>query len=256
MNYKKEDVIPRAVGSWQEIISTITNVDSKVFNGKHQACPSCGGKDRFRFDNERSFKGDGGYICSSCGGGDGFDLLCKISRIGFSEAVNLVGEILGGQSPERQYEVKQEIKHSSNQERYSDYMDDAEVRSLIDQCSEHSDSKVTRQHGVVADKILTIKARDGVSMVLPLVFDRTPDLYCGVAMVNSGEFFGEFSVSYAKGTQPAGGVYVIPNRKGQSGTVVLVESWINGLHASISTGLEVWVCLSPENMNQDRKSVV
>ncbi|MDI5829610.1 hypothetical protein MJN51_36035, partial [Salmonella enterica subsp. enterica serovar Kentucky] len=34
---------------------------------RHAPCPACGGKDRFRFDDN----GRGSFICNQCGAGDG-----------------------------------------------------------------------------------------------------------------------------------------------------------------------------------------
>ena len=62
----------RAQGRWKGILLEC-GVEPKVLNGRHQACPGCGGKDRFRFTNHG---GKGSYICNNCGSGDGIDLLC------------------------------------------------------------------------------------------------------------------------------------------------------------------------------------
>lgn len=250
MRYSKDDVIPSAAGKWESIISSITNIDAKVFNGKHQACPSCGGKDRFRFDNERDFKGDGGYICSSCGGGDGLDLLCKVSGVPFSEAVNLVGEIVGGHTPEQRIAINQKIAHSSSKEKYGDYLDAEDVVSIMEKCDSRSDSLISRQEGIVVDDMLTLSLRDGVNIVLPLTFANNPDILCGAALIKPGEYVGQFDLEYASKSEPAGAVYRLRKAEGKKDYVVLAESWLDGVHINIATGLEVWVCFTPENMSQ------
>ena len=59
-------------GRWVSIL-TMLGVDEKILNSRrHHPCPGCGGKDRFRFTN---YNNKGGYICSQCGNGDGFQLL-------------------------------------------------------------------------------------------------------------------------------------------------------------------------------------
>lgn len=64
----------------------------KVLNGRHQPCPSCGGKDRFRFDDKR---GDGDYFCSQCGAGKGFKLLQLLNGWDFKRAATEVDAIIG-----------------------------------------------------------------------------------------------------------------------------------------------------------------
>ena len=64
----------------------------KFLNGKHQACPACGGRDRVRFDDRR---GNGDYFCSHCGAGNGFDLLQKVHGWAFGETARRVDQIIG-----------------------------------------------------------------------------------------------------------------------------------------------------------------
>lgn len=64
-----------------------------ALNGKHQACPICGGKDRFRFDDK---DGRGTYYCNNCGAGDGFALVMGVKGVTFREAASLVREAVPG----------------------------------------------------------------------------------------------------------------------------------------------------------------
>lgn len=80
-----------AHGKWLSILVTM-GVDQSYLDGKHHACPNCGGKDRFRFANT---KGRGEYFCSGCEHGDGIDLLKKINGWDFKTAAKKVDEIVG-----------------------------------------------------------------------------------------------------------------------------------------------------------------
>ncbi|MDR2225384.1 MAG: DUF927 domain-containing protein [Providencia sp.] len=64
------DIVKSANGRWGYILNNlgVTVPD----NHKHGACPKCGGKDRFRFDDKN---GKGTWFCNHCGSGDGLDLL-------------------------------------------------------------------------------------------------------------------------------------------------------------------------------------
>lgn len=52
---------------WREILVGL-GVPAAALVNKHGPCPVCGGKDRFRFDDKL---GQGTFICSQCGAGDG-----------------------------------------------------------------------------------------------------------------------------------------------------------------------------------------
>ena len=94
MRYDWKDIEPKMLGNWQAAIMSIVNVDSMVFNGKHQPCPSCSGKDRYRFDDNFETKGDGGAICNQCGSGSGMNWLMKLSGMNFPEALEALGGFL------------------------------------------------------------------------------------------------------------------------------------------------------------------
>jgi putative DNA primase/helicase len=80
-----------ARGKWRGILISM-GVGEAHLHKKHGPCPLCGGKDRFRFDNQG---GDGTWFCSSCGAGDGFHLAQKATGKGFMDVVREVAEIVG-----------------------------------------------------------------------------------------------------------------------------------------------------------------
>ncbi|MGW8178070.1 MAG: toprim domain-containing protein [bacterium] len=90
----------KAEGHWDSILRQI-GVEAKILNGKHQPCPSCGGRDRFRYDNKKN-RGD--YYCSQCGPGDGFKLLMAIHQCEFAEAAKMVEEVIGRAKPDEKKE--------------------------------------------------------------------------------------------------------------------------------------------------------
>lgn len=79
----------KANGQWQAILS---HLGAEVPLNTHTACPHCGGKDRFRFDNK---DGNGTFICNQCGSGDGLDLVQKILGGSVTEAAYEVANIIG-----------------------------------------------------------------------------------------------------------------------------------------------------------------
>ncbi|EMH1415423.1 DUF927 domain-containing protein [Morganella morganii] len=79
----------KANGQWQGILSA---VGAEVQVNTHTACPACGGKDRFRFDDK---DGNGTFICNQCGAGDGLDLVQRVLGVGVTEAAKEVAGIIG-----------------------------------------------------------------------------------------------------------------------------------------------------------------
>lgn len=93
--------IEAAHGRWREILPLL-GVSVAALNGKHQACPACGGHDRFRFDDRN---GNGDYFCSGCGAGQGIKLLMNVNGWDYAEAARRVDEIIGNlpeKAPARQ----------------------------------------------------------------------------------------------------------------------------------------------------------
>lgn len=82
-----------AKGRWREILPAL-GVPLAFLNGKHQACPRCGGKDRARFVD---WQGTGSFWCNSCDnkGGSGFDLLQATHGWTFAHAAREVEAYLG-----------------------------------------------------------------------------------------------------------------------------------------------------------------
>lgn len=91
---------------WYPTLISI-GVPEQLLNGKHQPCPFCGGKDRFRFTD---YQGVGMYHCNGCGTGDGFGFIKNYFSCTFEEALIKVnsGKIIShhskGMSQERKYE--------------------------------------------------------------------------------------------------------------------------------------------------------
>lgn len=89
------DVRSAAQGRWRSILSTL-GMDDKTLSGKHCACPMCGGRDRFRFDDR---DGRGTYFCSGCGAGDGVRLAMGITGQDFKATAEQIERLAGVVQP-------------------------------------------------------------------------------------------------------------------------------------------------------------
>jgi putative DNA primase/helicase len=87
----REDLKELARGRWYGILTTL-GIEAELLDGKHQACPFCGGSDRFRWTN---FEDAGMFICNQCGGGSGFDLAMRYLGMDFAGVAKEIERIMG-----------------------------------------------------------------------------------------------------------------------------------------------------------------
>lgn len=88
------DLKAAAQGRWPAIHAALGIPAHLLNTRKHQPCPHCGGKDRYRYTD---YQDGGGYICNQCtpDGGSGFDLLMLVFGWTFAEAARQVAALLG-----------------------------------------------------------------------------------------------------------------------------------------------------------------
>lgn len=84
------DVTAATAGRWPEVLPMV-GITVPLNPRAQVPCPACGGKDRFRFDDQ----GAGLHFCNQCGAGDGLDLVKKVNHCDTTEAARLVAGALG-----------------------------------------------------------------------------------------------------------------------------------------------------------------
>ena len=90
MKHIVSDTVKAATGLWPQLLPAL-GISINI-GGRHGACPVCGGKDRFRFDNQG---GRGTWLCNQCGAGDGLNLVEKTLDVSAKEAAVRVAGLLG-----------------------------------------------------------------------------------------------------------------------------------------------------------------
>lgn len=95
-----------AHGRWPSILVQF-GFNKKQLSGVHQACPMCGGTDRWRFSNH---DGHGSYFCSGCGPGSGFDLLMKVKGWDFKTAAAEVDKLVNAGAVSSEPEIFEPTK--------------------------------------------------------------------------------------------------------------------------------------------------
>ncbi len=93
MKMNVTETVKQACGHWPRILPAL---GVKVIKNRHQACPVCGGSDRFRFDDK---EGRGTWLCNQCGAGDGLKLVEKVFGVSASEAAGKVSALTGSLPP-------------------------------------------------------------------------------------------------------------------------------------------------------------
>jgi putative DNA primase/helicase len=88
-----------ASGRWPDLLAHFCGLTPEQLSDKHQPCPLCGGKDRYRFDDK---DGTGSWYCNKCGGkdqtgggGTGMDLFMRHQRLTYIEACQRIEQHLG-----------------------------------------------------------------------------------------------------------------------------------------------------------------
>jgi putative DNA primase/helicase len=88
-----------AEGHWPRLLIELAGLAPEQLQNRHQPCPACGGTDRYRWDRD---DGPGGWYCNQCGGkdhtgggGDGMDLLLRLTGWEFAEAARRIEAHLG-----------------------------------------------------------------------------------------------------------------------------------------------------------------
>ena len=97
-------IADRTQGRWKEILPSL-GVAAAMLTRKHAACPVCGGKDRFRFDDKG---GRGTWFCAQQHGtessnasgsaGNGFQLVMDMKACDFAGAATLIETVIGKDS--------------------------------------------------------------------------------------------------------------------------------------------------------------
>ncbi|QHJ83875.1 MAG: hypothetical protein [Caudoviricetes sp.] len=268
MQHQWIDVEPKMIGMWQDALTTMTDIDSKCFNGKHQPCPSCGGSDRFRFDNERNQKGDGGAICSQCGSGSGIHWLSKLTGWGFSDCVNALGDFLNLVPPEQIQVKKKNIQTFSARNNASASLSPEQVQSIMAKAVEFPTHIYPLECGVAPDPLMIIQKEKTDGNGEKVVTDsriavpayqvdefpakgKSPSLTaCNVALIDKQggmNFVAGKTENNSRGLISFGSVHVIGENVRNS--IYLCADWADAWHTHYMTGAQVWCCFTTYNLD-------
>jgi putative DNA primase/helicase len=104
----------RCTGRWRSILPAL-GIDPRFLTGRNCACPVCGGKDRFRWDNKA---GSGSFFCNQCGAGQGIKLAMLFTGItDFKEIATRIEAVLGEAPREQARAERSDAEHRATMNR-------------------------------------------------------------------------------------------------------------------------------------------
>jgi len=230
-----------ATGHWPVILPALGIALQP--NGKPQPCPACGGKDRFRFDNQQ---GRGTWFCNQCGSGDGLNLVEKTLAVTAKEAAVKVAGVLGGQiepawpeyNLQHEQQDKAQVRNNAAQQ----------ARRLLASARQQAGNAYLTAKGWPDTDTLTLQGSPlrvgGITyqpgdLLLPLT-DCTGEVV-NVQLINT-----EGDKRTLAGGQVKNTCHFLP---GQDNAVIwLTEGYATGLTVHQLTGESVCVALSANNL--------
>lgn len=111
-SYDKQEVLNAMLGKWPAALSELCGWSREHFNErKHTSCPICGGRDRFRYGHKKPKQKEEGFAwCNNCGSHDGAWWFTQSRNQPFGEAINDLGEWLGGMTVQQRDNVAKASK--------------------------------------------------------------------------------------------------------------------------------------------------
>ncbi|EML7270318.1 primase-helicase zinc-binding domain-containing protein [Enterobacter hormaechei] len=239
MKMNVTETVKQACGHWPRILPAL---GVKVIKNRHQACPVCGGYDRFRFDDK---EGRGTWFCNQCGAGDGLKLVEKVFGMTASEAAGKVDAVTGNLPP-----VAPEVIATAEAETEADRKAAAAlaVRLMENTRPASGNAYLTRKGFPDREcPVLTVMHKTGGvtfragDVVVPL-YDDTG------ALVNLQLISSDGLKRTLKGGQVKGACHVIEGQKQAGKRLWIAEGYATALTVHHLTGETVMVALSSVNL--------
>lgn len=120
MTYDRE-AVSLSRGRWKYILESL-GVNEKYLVNRHGPCPMCGGKDRFRFDDNLI----GQWICNRCGSGNGFTMVKMMFGMKFHECCDWI-ESRSGINTIENYTTNRDEDRRKNKIRISSILYESEM---------------------------------------------------------------------------------------------------------------------------------
>ncbi|MHC3776810.1 primase-helicase zinc-binding domain-containing protein [Enterobacter hormaechei] len=239
MKMNVTDTVKQACGHWPRILPAL---GVKVIKNRHQACPVCGGSDRFRFDDK---EGRGTWFCNQCGAGDGLKLVEKVFGLNASEAAGKVNAVTGNLPP-----VAPEVIAAAEAETEADRKAAAALAVRLMEKTRPASGNAYLTRKCFPDRecpVLTVTHKTGGvtfragDVVVPL-YDDTG------ALVNLQLISSDGLKRTLKGGAVKGACHTIEGKKQAGKRLWIAEGYATALTVHHLTGETVMVALSSVNL--------
>ncbi|HDR2790212.1 TPA: toprim domain-containing protein [Enterobacter asburiae] len=239
MKMNVTETVKQACGHWPRILPAL---GVPVIKNRHQACPVCGGSDRFRFDDK---EGRGTWFCNQCGAGDGLKLVEKVFGVTPSEAAGKVNTITGNLPP-----FSPAVTAIADAETEADRkVATALTAKLMEKTRPVTGNAYLTRKGFPDRECLTLTSlhkTGGVTyragdVVVPL-YDNSGALV-NVQLINAGGLKRTL-----KGGQVKGACHILEGKKEAGKRLWIAEGYATALTVHHLTGETVMVALSSVNL--------
>lgn len=239
MKMNVTETVKQACGHWPRILPAL---GVKVMKNRHQACPVCGGSDRFRFDDR---EGRGTWYCNQCGAGDGLKLVEKVFGMNASEAAGKVNAVTGNLPP-----VAPEVIAAAEAETEADRKAAAALAAkLMEKTQPASGNAYLTRKGFPALECPVLSATHKTGGVTFRAGDVVVPLYDYTgALVNLQLINSDGLKRTLKGGQVKGACHVIEGKKQAGKRLWIAEGYATALTVHHLTGETVMVALSSVNL--------
>ena len=239
MKMNVTETVKQACGHWPRILPAL---GVKVIKNRHQACPVCGGSDRFRFDDK---EGRGTWFCNQCGAGDGLKLVEKVFGMNASEAAGKVNAVTGNLPP-----VAPEVIAAAEAETEADRKAAAALAvRLMEKTRPASGNAYLTRKGFPDRECPVLSATHKTGGVTFRAGDVVVPLYDDTgALVNLQLINSDGLKRTLKGGQVKGACHVIEGKKQAGKRLWIAEGYATALTVHHLTGETVMVALSSVNL--------
>ncbi|MFU0443985.1 primase-helicase zinc-binding domain-containing protein [Pseudocitrobacter faecalis] len=239
MKMNVTDTVKQACGHWPRILPEL---GVTVIKNRHQACPVCGGSDRFRFDDK---EGRGTWFCNQCGAGDGLKLVEKVFGVTPSEAAGKVNAVTGNLPP-----VSPELTAAADAETEADRKAAAALAvKLTEKARPATGNAYLTRKGFPGRECLTLTVMHKTGGVTYRAGDVVVPLYDDSgALVNVQLINADGLKRTLKGGQVKGACHILDGKKEAGKRLWIAEGYATALTVHHLTGETVMVALSSVNL--------
>lgn len=239
MKMNVTETVKQASGHWPSIL---TALGVKVIKNRHQACPVCGGSDRFRFDDK---EGRGTWFCNQCGAGDGLKLEEKVFGVTPSEAAGKVNAVTGNLPP-----VAPEVIAVAEAETEADRKAAAALAvRLMEKTRPATGNAYLTRKGFPALECLTLTVMHKTGGVTFRVGDVVVPLHDDTGALVNLQFINADGLKRTlKGGAVKGTCHIIEGQKHAGKRLWIAEGYATALTVHHLTGETVMVALSSVNL--------